>query len=260
VNFEELEEGSLATRCGTVHEGSLHAVINQSSGRPVTVEEAVSEELVIVRDLESSQDILVALLGVGPSKNGSSTAAKSLINSFSGVLSYLFVPAEGCEIDLAGGGRATVGQIVSASGYSVTETLLAAGLASGDYSAVCGADLLSSCLNSLENSQPISAGPLSAFLWKPFSDSDGNLAIHTGPYNTIVVVNGEQGRNQGPGNGYGSLARFSRNGCGYASPRIEVRDGRSGLAYTVNGRTSFTVPDPCSRYCLRDGNIVACPK
>jgi len=97
-------------------------------------------------------------------------------------------------------------------------------------------------------------------LWKPVSDSDGKLAIHTGPFNTSVIVNGELGENSGPGNGFGSLARFSRPGCGYSDPQIQVIDNGTGRRYEVGGQTTFTVPLPCNRHCLEGDAIVACTK
>lgn len=98
----------------------------------------------------------------------------------------------------------------------ILPTLLAISLSactessSSDSADGCGSETISPCLNALQESDPITAGELDTFLWKPQADSDNNLAIHTGPSRTTVTVNGEVGINQGAGNGYGSLARFSK--------------------------------------------------
>jgi hypothetical protein len=88
--------------------------------------------------------------------------------------------------------------------------------------------------------------------WKPLSDSTGKLAIHTSPYDTIVIVNGETGTNQGPGNGYGSLARFNKPGCAYGAATVRVVNER-GAAYMFNGQSEIKIADGCSRW-KRVGN------
>ena len=69
------------------------------------------------------------------------------------------------------------------------------------------------------------------------------------------------GTNQGPGNGYGSLARFSQPGCAYgANVQVKVIDERTGAAYTFNGSDTITIPNGCNRYCIKEGAIALCPK
>ena len=205
------------------------------------------------------EDLLVRLLGLSGEPSSRSASAISYIRSFSrGAL--LYYPA-GCQEGVSGGGTAALGTVFNLSGDNLAEELAKAGLVSANPNDGCGGAEYGQCLESLAQSDPVTAGELPRFLWKPVSDSDGGLAIHTSPSGTTVVVNGVTGRNQGGGNGYGSLARFSPSGCAFGNPQIQVFNSR-GLLYTVNGETTFTVPNPCGRYCVEDGNgqVFSCPK
>jgi hypothetical protein len=66
-----------------------------------------------------------------------------------------------------------------------------------------------------------------------------------------VVVEGENGRNAGPGNGYGSLARFRKNGCGYGKNvrlRLVMSDGSDYVF--KNGNDYAVIPNGCSRWVV----------
>ncbi len=172
-----------------------------------------------------------------------------------------FPAAKDCITTLPGGGQGSIGQIFSASGKSYSETLIHNGLAQIDVDP-CGGHLIQSCYDALvdEGGSNEIAGELNSFLWKPQSDSNGLLAVHSGPYNSTVRVNGETGTNAGPGNGFGSLARFSKSGCGYGgNVQVEVLNAQ-GLPYVVNGQRTITIPSGCNRYCLEGGSIVQCVK
>jgi hypothetical protein len=175
--------------------------------------------------------------------------------------SAIFIPAGAdCSASLDGGSTGSLGQLFTPSGRSYSEALISRGLATVS-SDPCGGSLLTSCYRALqEEAASKYAGEIGRLLWKPVSDSNGKLAVHTEPYGTTVRVNGETGTNHGGGNGYGSLARFSKPGCAYGSNvRVEVFD-RNGAAYTFNGLPYIIIPSGCSRTCLDGSSLQQCAK
>jgi hypothetical protein len=252
--------GEATTNCGVVINGEIYETVDLEDGIPVSVRyDGLGSNQVIV-ELSDGSLQLVKLAGVGDIDPTRQEAARSALSSLAGQGTYFYPAGDDCTVAVSGGGIGTVGQIITRSGQSFSEALVQRGLAPIVSEEPCGSAEYAQCLAALGDSNPVTAGALDAFLWKPVSDSNGKLAIHTGPYDTIVIVNGEVGENSGPGNGYGSLARFSKPGCGYSTPQIQVVDNQSGLRYEVGGVTTFTVPNPCGRHCLVDGEIRACSK
>jgi len=180
---------------------------------------------------------------------------------------YLYMPEPDCSTVMENGQEGIVAHVFSASGKSFSETLLKRGYGQPELD-VCQGSLVSSCYRALAEEAaptpvptpyiPVSGGagvPPGDFLWKPVSDSNGRLAIHTAPYGTTVRVNGETGRNQGAGNGFGSLARFSKAGCGYGrNVRVVVTDS-TGAAVLYNEKPYLTIPDGCKRYRFKNGKL-----
>jgi len=199
------------------------------------------------------QEIPVRLLGLTGGYAQKADAAKRFIQDFSGG-NVLYVPT-GCKDDSG----AFVGAVFNSEGENLAEALVRGGLAEPRTEDICNGSRIGQCFASIANSDPVTAGELDTFLWKPVSDSDGKLAIHTGPFGTTVIVSGETGRNQGPGNGFGSLARFNRPGCGYPGATVQVLNSE-GLPYTLGGKTTIAIPSPCSRYCGENGKLFACTK
>lgn len=252
--------GEATSNCGVVINGEIYKTVNLEDGIPVRVkQDGLGSNQVIVQLNDGSLQ-LIKLAGVGEVEGSRQEAVRSALLGLTGRSTYLFPAGDECTVTVSGGGLATVGQIVTQGGDSFSEAIVQRGLAPIVSDEPCGSAEYAQCLAALGESNPVTAGSLDSFLWKPISDSNGKLAIHTGPYNTIVIVNGEVGENAGPGNGYGSLARFSKPGCGYPSPQIQVIDNSSGLRYEVGGSTTFTVPNPCGRHCLVEGEIKACSK
>lgn len=243
------------TTCGTIVKGQYKNPVSDGDGEVVFFASAPKSNLLIVQN-QLGQDFQVRLLGITDEPQSKLLAARSVISSFSSE-GLLFVPA-GCTD--ASAASAQIGSVFNRAGENLAERLTTNGVATANPNDICGGGQIGQCLITIANTDTINSGPLTSFLWKPVSDSDGNLAIHTGPFGTTVLVNGVAGRNQGPGNGYGSLARFPRPGCAYGGARIEVLDSQ-GLPYTVGGKTSFSVPNPCGRFCATDGNdVVGCVK
>lgn len=251
------DEPEARTNCGVVINNQIVNPVTDSNGIAVRIVDVAASNAFIVST--DSGNILVKLHGISSDPAELNSNAVNFLKRYKGYLVLFIRASDSCSAVIAGGGTAQVGQLITSSGESIAENLVRTGFANATSGDGCGSDLLSGCYTALHESDPITAGTLDAFLWKPEADSDGKLAIHTGPYNTTVTVNGEVGRNQGSGNGYGSLARFNKHGCGYPSPRISVLSN-NGFPYTVGGQTTFTVPNPCGRNCLQNGSIVPCSK
>ncbi len=250
--------GEAVLNCGAVKDNKLINPVKESDGEVVQIVKAADQNALIVR-IATGGEVLIKLHGVDSQPSAFRETAISFLNNYAGQPALLIRAGDNCPAITLGGGIGQSGQLVLASGVSVAEDLIRTGFATASSGDSCSGSLVSGCFTALYESKPFTAGPLDSFLWKPVSDSNGNLAIHTGPYGTIVTVNGEVGENQGGGNGYGSLARFSKPGCAYSNPQIVVRSSE-GLVYSVGGHTSFTVGSPCNRHCLVDGQIVACSK
>lgn len=252
----------LRTDCGVVIDGSVENPVNNTDGIRIRVQSVSGPNQVIYIDQDNpdSAPQLLKLQGISGASSGKSQFAIDYLESVLRGTLYFFPASSDCQAVVDGGGVAQVGSVISSNGTSVNEEMVKSGLVDIESSDSCGADKIAGCLSALRDTTPVSEGELNKFLWKPVSDSNGKLAVHTGPSGTTVIVNGETGTNQGGGNGYGSLARFSKPGCSYGSASVQVLNGRSGLPYSVGGKTTFTIPNGCQRSCLEGGQIVACSK
>lgn len=257
---------SFRTTCGSVYRGVYT--------NPISRKEASQGELTYVGpNLLSMKtkkgEKLVKIHGLGipveSSKvQGSRTVMTALLAEGD---AYLFMPEPDCSTVLENGQEGMVAHVFSASGKSFSETLLKKGYAQPELD-VCRGEVVSSCYRALAEESaptpvptpytPVYGGPGAPpgeFLWKPVSDTNGRLAIHTAPYGTTVRVNGETGRNQGGGNGFGSLARFSKPGCSYGrNVRVVVTDS-TGAAVLYNDQPYLTIPDGCKRYRFKNGKL-----
>jgi hypothetical protein len=242
----EAATGNFRTSCGTVVNGELENPVDPGDGVRGALT-YIGPNLISIALKSGPQ--LIKLHGLDEpyedwKRSGAETLIKSLIDEGDG---YLYSPGADCGFRLSDGGQGVIGQVFSASGKSFSESLIKSAYANLGYDS-CQGGLISSCYSALEEetSNEI-AGELEAFLWKPVSDSTGKLAIHTSPYDTIVIVNGETGTNQGPGNGYANLARFNKPGCAYGAATVRVVNER-GAAYMFNGQPEIKIPDGCSRW------------
>lgn len=208
-----------------------------------------------------SKKFLVKLHSIdAPYGDAERSGAERLLQDLAQGDAYFFSASSSCSAQVASGATGFLGQIFTASGKSYSESLLNAAYARVD-SDPCGGDLLTSCYNAIEeDATSKTAGELEEFLWKPVSDSNGKLAVHSSPSDTLIVIGGETGKVQGGGNGYAELSRFSKPGCAYGSNvRVQVTNS-DGVPYRINGKDYLTIPNGCGRYCLRGGEIVSCPK
>lgn len=246
--------GELRTDCGTVFNGQINNPPKASKAQVGPVR-FIGANLVSMKLKDGEQ--LIKLHGLGaPYEDYKNSGAKTVINELAAEGDALFyIATPDCSVTLNDGGKGVIGHVFSAKGKSFSETLIKKGYAQVS-SDSCQGSLISTCYSALEEqtAQTI-AGDLTEFLWKPVSDSNGKLAIHTGPYGTTVVVNGETGRNQGGGNGFGSLARFNKPGCAYgANVKVQVLS-ENGASYLYKGQPFITIPNGCQRYKIKGGTL-----
>lgn len=247
------------TDCGTVIDSALVNPVKKNDG--ILGKVSVAGPNLLVMTTEKDGDFLVKLHSLGiPYSDTEQAGAERLLEDLAKEDAYFFKASEECTTSLEQGQTGYIGQIFTASGKSYSETLLkkAYGKTSGD---PCGGSLLTSCYRALQDDAEAStAGELEAFLWKPVSDSNGKLAIHSSPSDTVIKIGSETGTTQGGGNGYAQLARFSKPGCAYGkNVQVKVYNSK-GASYRINGNDYLTIPDGCGRYCLKNGAIAACPK
>lgn len=249
---------NLRTSCGTVFNGEMFNPIESGEARRGTVR-AIGPNMVAMKT-KRGEDI-IKLHGIEPSGDSQMDAqAEALIAELSSEgEAYFYLAEPECTFALDDGQEGLVGHLFSARGKSFGEQLIRKGLVDVSLD-ICRGSLISSCYRALAEEAaptptpfPIFQGPPTAkgfMLWKPVSDNDGRLAIHTVPYGTSVRVIGETGSNHGPGNGYGSLARFRRDGCDYGR-NVKVELILSDGSKHMFGDKSFAViPDGCSRWLV----------
>ena len=246
-------------QCGVIADGERKSTVSADEATEVQITGVTGGNQVVVL-MPEGETVLIKLHGIGEASGPRAQQAINTLSSLATGTQSLFRAGATCDVATPTGSRGLVGQLFTKEGMSLSEAMAQSGLVEATIDEPCASAEYSNCLAQLGEKAQVTAGELTAFLWKPESDSDGHLAIHTGPYGTEVIVNGERGRNQGPGNGYGSLARFSKGGCAYAAPRIQVVNSYSGLPYTVGGKSTFTLSSPCERHCLQGGEIVRCSK
>lgn len=254
------EDGSFRTSCGTLRKGQLENPISKDSARKGSAT-VLGPNLLLFKSSDGSNLVKLQNLGV-LSSEAKATGAQNRLKALAAEGEvYYYKATKDCEAEVEAGASGELGQVFSSSGKNFSETLIKAGLSNLEVDQ-CEGQQLDSCYQALdENAQQTIASELTALLWKPISDSNGKLAVHTGPSGTSVIVNGVTGTNQGGGNGFGSLARFSQPGCAFgANVQVKVIDERTGAAYTFNGSDTITIPNGCNRSCIKDGVIALCPK
>jgi hypothetical protein len=247
------------TECGTVQGGEVFNPVNPSDGDRAQAR-VLGPNLVAIKRSRVEEFVKLHGLDVPGSieqRNGAELLMEKL--SSEGEV-YFYQTDKTCTTDLDSGRVGLIGQIFSASGKSFSEELIKAGFAdvgtdvcSGELIGPCYRALLEESITPTPTPEPEFEGPSTPagfILWKPVADSDGRLAIHSVPYGTTVRVNGETGTNRGPGNGYGSLARFRKNGCGYGkNPRIELIMS-DGSKFMFGDQEFARVPDGCQRWVI----------
>lgn len=254
------ETGSLSSSCGTLLKGTLQNPIDKDSGRKGTAT-VMGPNLLLFKSTSGTNLVKLHNIGVQTNKAKATASENKLKALASEGDVYYYQATKNCEAEVEAGASGSLGQLFSASGKNFSEVLIKAGLANLEVDQCEGAQL-DTCYKALnDEAEQAIASEITAFLWKPVSDSTGKLAVHSGPSGVSVIVNGVTGTNAGGGNGYGSLARFSQPGCAYgANARVQIVDERTGAAYTFNGSDTIIIPNGCNRYCIKNGALALCPK
>lgn len=200
-----------ASRCGTPVDGALVNPATNDHAEAVNVQAVTSDTLIVTR-LEGSQagaTQLVKLQGI--TGDGGSSGVNVINGLLAGGPAALVLPGSDCAVTADGGGQGVAAQLFTLGGESINERLLSEGAVRTAVD-VCGSELLSGCYQTIE-AEAISPKRIHDFLWKPVSESNGNLAVLVDPADITVVVTGAVSDtliNTGPSNGRGTTARSGR--------------------------------------------------
>jgi hypothetical protein len=256
---------TLRTSCGTVFKARLENPPEEDDAERGTVR-YVGPNLVAMQRKRGEQLIKIHGLDV-PFSAEARAGSQSLISSLSSEGEVHFFPAEpDCTTMLEDGTEGIVGHLFSSTGKSFAEQLLKRGFGQ-PATDVCQGALISSCYRALAEdaitptpTPPPFEGPATPagfILWKPVSDNDGRLAVHSVPFGTSVIVDGETGTNRGPGNGYGSLARFRKSGCSYGRNVKVALVLSGGSRHQFKDKDHAVIPDGCKRYVIDENGKVS---
>lgn len=245
------DAGELKTSCGVVFGGSASNPIAKADGIAVRVKTVTGPNLAIVQNVDQSTptgEYLVKLHGVSGSARPD--AAIATLKRLSYGTLYFYPAQADCIATLPGGGQGVIGQLVTNEGQSLSEELIKSGLGDVDAADACGGGEIGECLTGLKGSGIKPKGEMRKFLWKPQSDTKGNIAVvHELHCNVELIVNGQKFEYVGGGNGRCGTYKATRPGCAYgANIRVEVIDKTSGQPYTRNGQPYVIVPNGCSRF------------
>lgn len=142
--------GGLRTNCGVINDGAVRNPVSTDRGIPVTLAATLdSNEVILEHD---GQQILVKPQGLGSTRGFKNTASSTLYAALAAEPLYFIPAGDGCNAPLATG-TGQVGQIVTASGKSFSEELIAAKYAGViETSGACGEELLATCFQAIADS------------------------------------------------------------------------------------------------------------
>lgn len=287
----DIQPVSIASACGAVKNGAVQNPISKAELVKITALSSTQVVATPLLGLNQGNQMLVQLHGLG-SLGLSNTANRGGINYISSSTTpeaYLVTESHSCVFEDEISGRGTMGQVYTKDGISVNEELVKRGYAFASSGGVCSASLLEPCYAELQASAPVitdviapppSTGGGSGgghdentgfppqdgyyenlirnFLWKPTSESNGNLVILVNPLNVRIVVEGnatETLRNIGESNGRGTTARANRSGCAFGSNVRVTFFNAQNQPIPVSGNSpdgfSVIVPNGCNRMEFR---------
>lgn len=237
--------GAYSSSCGTVSQG-LENPADPAEGQVVTVKQVIASNLLLIST--SSGDALLKLFALEPSQPGREVSARSFLTSITSGPLVLFQPNGGCTTPTSQG-TAITGQLFNAAGESIEEKYIRSGFAGDPGIGSCSEAAVASCYAALKESSAVeSAGDIFDFLWKPVSDSSGNLVVLVAQCDVDIKVNGTSLTDSGGANGRCTTGRGAQPGCGYGSNvKVEVIDRASNLPYLFDGEPFITIPNGCNR-------------
>jgi hypothetical protein len=246
------------TECGVVSDGRL---INPDpdDGEFVQVVSAISVNLVVIANgSDGANRRVIKLQGVGESTTAfGDREGRSDIANLTSNGAYFFKATDDCEAVFSNGSRGAIGSLLTPNGRSVAEELIRKRYAPVDRNDACGGSLLGGCLAQIQSATPEgSAGEIAGgFLWKPISESDGNLVIQVFECDVQIEVRSStfpgavlSPQNLGSGNARCSTFRFDRPGCAFGAATVRVLDRDTGLPYLFQGSSDIEIANGCQRF------------
>ena len=285
-NANEGDVRSFTSDCGTVFKGKLVNPIQAENGMLVTIDQIIGVDLASVKKESNGETMLVKFQGISAGDISASKQfeGRAMLEQEFGRLA-LFYPAneQTCQIDLEGE-QALIGQLYKrGDGDSYNEALLKEGFAQADSESVCGGSFLKTCyealqeepsqlqqaqdfedsdnntnsilelleaLSALEGVSSGGGGISNTKLWKPKSESTGNVVVlipssSSSPSDTLKA--------EKKGGGYITFnarpTECSHNGarCHYWSP-ASCSKFKGGGKILLSGSTIWKIPNnPCDR-------------
>ena len=243
-------DGSLSTSCGLPIDGQLQKKLKSTPFMKARLNDVVSAELYIFSSVDDGSSVLIKLPAVADNSTSSTQRynIRSLIAN-EGTVS-LYKTREDCVVEVPGGGKAFIANVVLGNGKVLAEELLKTGLLKVD-EIVCEPQEILSCYNSLYRKDfgtTIGDQVVSNFLWKPVSDKDGKLTVLLNPGGVDVYVGNEKLSHSGSGNGRATIVRGNKQGCNYPAPiRVKVIDSNGKLVAFPGGKAYYDIPNGCKR-------------
>jgi hypothetical protein len=236
--------GSFTSNCGTVIDGQLQTAVSEDQGELVSVRPAGPNVVIIQRGAGE----LVRLHAVdAPEFEFEKRQAEQILDSLTAQPVWYFPVSDDCEITTPGGGQGTAGQFFTQSGINIGERLIQQGVARVLQFDRCGGELLRGCYNSLRDASDYVGGVIEDFIWKPFSDVDGNVVVAFSPFGTVKVGR-ESFDNDGSGAGRASVNRGSMTGCDYGvNILLDIRDETNHRLVDPDGN-DIIVPNGCEEF------------
>jgi len=188
------DESGLRTRCGVVSGRTLFNPIESRRGEQVQLVNVLDSNALVVSN--GSDQILVKLQGVSGTTGFTNTAAAILFNEMAVEPLFLFRAGDNCTGEVIGGQSAILGSIVTSSGRSFTEEVIARKYAGViESNGICGEEGLSTCFSGIAKSNEhhaygasIPCSVMPAFVrYRPSDDDCGGNA-------SVVVDNNQFGR------------------------------------------------------------------
>ena len=243
---------SYQSLCGAVQNNVLVNPVTQAER--VSVEPVSSDTVIVTRKSGPQEGMpqLIKLHGITSTgvEDRLVNLGIQLIDREIGSTGYLVLAGDGCVATTTGGGQGALGQIFDNNGENINESLIETGAAL-PIADTCGGDQLASCYQGLDVSEPTSPYTVGKFLWKPVSESTGNLACLTDTGGVFFTVRGaitEELSDQGSAAGYGSLGRAKHPGCSYGSNvKVYLTDMMGRRVLTNAGDEYISIPNGCSR-------------
>lgn len=261
---------SFRSTCGVINAGRLENPVYLSHLEAATIN-VLSANLAVATIDEGpnkGKKIGIVLHGVGTKEVPSELVVmgREYLSELTADGAYLLRPGSDCIYTSPDGGQAMLAQLFTLDGININEELITVGAVVPENNG-CSARALQACYESILVETPTMPTPdpdqnntndgyypdtaIDDFLWKPVSESTGNLVVLLNVKDAVVKVKGavsEQLVNTGPSNGRGTTARASRSGCAFGKNiKVEVFDRNGQRILVKDGSKSISIQNGCDR-------------